>query len=459
MNKVSFKFMPANSRRLKPGLMSALALVALSAFSTPQAQAVDIKASKAKLEQLEREQLKERQALQSSLNALERELISLRREASDVRRAADESSLSLDALKKRTREWRSQADYQRAAIGRFMESSSSRAPSTDSISPANISSDKLSSDKLSPDNINLDKLSPANLKVLSKELAAILPESAAWQTKALAMDDGRIKTLPVLTVGPVSWYLDGDAAGFVSQTDSGLRVGISLAADGLAALKQGEPGSIEFDPTLERAMARAKERESVPEHVEKGGLWAVPILAFGAFALVISLFKGVQLMRLPQVQPLLAERMGSDGRLLAVDGIEGMQAELMDVTLASAHGRSRDDKLFALLLAQKQKLEYFVGAVAITAAVSPLLGLLGTVSGMIETFKLMTLFGAGDPQAVSGGISEALVTTELGLIVAIPALLAHALLSRRVKTYYGQLESCAIHLSQLDPKPREGAAS
>ena len=424
--------------------MSALALLALSAFSAPQAQAVDIRASKAKLEQLEREQLRERQALQSSLNGLQRELISLRRQASDVRRAADESSLSLDALKKRTREWRSQADYQRAAIGRFMAGSSAGAPSPDSISP---------------DSISQDKLSPANLKALSKELAAILPESAAWQTKALAMDDGRIKTLPVLTLGPLSWYLDGESAGFVSQSDSGLRAGISLAADGLAALKRGEPGSIEFDPTLERAMARAKERESVPEHVEKGGLWAVPILAFGAFALVISLFKGVQLMRLPQVQPLLAERMSSDGRLLAVDGIEGMQAELMDVTLASAHGRSRDDKLFALLLAQKQKLEYFVGAVAITAAVSPLLGLLGTVSGMIETFKLMTLFGAGDPQAVSGGISEALVTTELGLIVAIPALLAHALLSRRVKTYYGQLESCAIHLSQLDPKPREGAAS
>ena len=69
---------------------------------------------------------------------------------------------------------------------------------------------------------------------------------------------------------------------------------------------------------------------------------------------------------------------------------------------------------------------------------------------MIETFKLMTLFGAGDPAAVSGGISEALVTTELGLVVAIPALLCHALLSRRAKTYYGELESCAVNLSQLE---------
>ena len=73
---------------------------------------------------------------------------------------------------------------------------------------------------------------------------------------------------------------------------------------------------------------------------------------------------------------------------------------------------------------------------------------------MIATFKAMTLFGAGDASAVSGGIAEALITTELGLVVAIPALLAHALMSRRVKSYFAQLENDAVHLSQL-PVPNE----
>ena len=72
---------------------------------------------------------------------------------------------------------------------------------------------------------------------------------------------------------------------------------------------------------------------------------------------------------------------------------------------------------------------------------------------MIDTFRMMTLFGAGDPAAVSGGISEALVTTELGLIVAIPALIIHALLNRLVKSRLITLESEAIQLSQLDDKP------
>jgi len=100
----------------------------------------------------------------------------------------------------------------------------------------------------------------------------------------------------------------------------------------------------------------------------------------------------------------------------------------------------------------KHKLDNYIGAIAITASVAPLLGLLGTVSGMIETFKMMTLFGSGDPEVVSGGIAQALITTELGLVVAIPALVLNALLSRKAKAYYSQLEAFALQLSQLEVK-------
>jgi len=62
----------------------------------------------------------------------------------------------------------------------------------------------------------------------------------------------------------------------------------------------------------------------------------------------------------------------------------------------------------------------------------------------------MTLFGSGDPEVVSGGIAQALITTELGLVVAIPALVLNALLSRKAKAYYSQLEGFALQLSQLE---------
>ena len=177
-------------------------------------------------------------------------------------------------------------------------------------------------------------------------------------------------------------------------------------------------------------------------------------LSLWPFALIISLGKGLQLLRLPSLVPALAERLNHinpaiEQQVAQLQGqVNGMQQELLSIALTLPAGQNRDDRLFSSLLSHKHRLDYWLGAVAITAAVSPLLGLLGTVSGMIETFKLMTLFGAGDASAVSGGISEALVTTELGLVVAIPALLMHALLSRKVKTYYGALESCAVQLSQ-----------
>ena len=76
--------------------------------------------------------------------------------------------------------------------------------------------------------------------------------------------------------------------------------------------------------------------------------------------------------------------------------------------------------------------------------VAPLLGLLGTVTGMIHTFNLATIFGTGNAKLLSGGISEALITTEYGLYIAIPVLLAHAFFARRVRSIIGALERAVV---------------
>jgi biopolymer transport protein ExbB len=94
-------------------------------------------------------------------------------------------------------------------------------------------------------------------------------------------------------------------------------------------------------------------------------------------------------------------------------------------------------------------LERFGSTLAVFAAVAPLLGLLGTVTGMISTFDVITEYGTGDPKLLSGGISEALVTTELGLVVAIPTLLIGTLLSGRAEAIKGTLERAALHVMNL----------
>ena len=178
-------------------------------------------------------------------------------------------------------------------------------------------------------------------------------------------------------------------------------------------------------------------------------------MLFGLFALSICLFKASQLWRLPTLVRFTPQAL----QKVLVDPlyteVKGMQKTLLDIARNNSSARQRDDQLFMQMQDDKYWLERWIGAIAITAAVSPLLGLLGTVSGMIETFKMMTLFGSGDPEVVSGGIAQALVTTELGLVVAIPALILNAVLSRRAKSYYNELESFAILLSKADEKTDE----
>ncbi|MBM4020017.1 MAG: MotA/TolQ/ExbB proton channel family protein [Planctomycetes bacterium] len=96
------------------------------------------------------------------------------------------------------------------------------------------------------------------------------------------------------------------------------------------------------------------------------------------------------------------------------------------------------------LLAEAPKLERSLSLLAALAGVAPLLGLLGTVSGMIATFDTISAAGTGNPRLLSGGLSEALITTQSGLMVAIPLLLVHAWLRRWVERREVMIEHQAV---------------
>ena len=100
----------------------------------------------------------------------------------------------------------------------------------------------------------------------------------------------------------------------------------------------------------------------------------------------------------------------------------------------------REAALEEALLSEEPKLERSLTLLAATAGIAPLLGLLGTVTGMIGTFEVITQHGTGNPRLLSGGISMALITTQVGLIVAVPLLLGHAWASRAVEKRQALLE-------------------
>jgi biopolymer transport protein ExbB len=395
----------------------------------------DIQTAQRALGETEAAISRERGALAQQLNEAQNRVLDLRQRTVAARRAADEETLSLQQIETRLQSWQEQSDFQSRLLAGFLGRNGLRPASATAI---NMQDD---------------------LAVFADYLAAqetrLYPR---WQDEALVLPDGQLAEASQLALGPVRWFTHAGTAGLVSTENGRHAASLMLegeAAAGILALQTEGTGVITFDPTLSRALLLVEDEETLLQHLQKGGIWVIPILLFALFATVTAGLKGLWLYRLPALLPALAERVeraAKEGHA-AVQALQqqttGAQALLLNIALLPQTNAQRDDRLHAALLQQRNHLEHWLGAIAITAAVSPLLGLLGTVSGMIATFKLMTLFGAGDASAVSAGISEALVTTELGLVVAIPALLAHALMSRRVKSYFAALENDAVQLSQL----------
>nr|WP_289032155.1 MotA/TolQ/ExbB proton channel family protein [uncultured Paraglaciecola sp.] len=387
---------------------------------------------------------KQRETLSSQLSKLETEVLALREKTAAVRRLSDEKTLSLSQLEERLKSWNQQQAYQQGLLRRFLQQQG------DSSEQSIIDRSSL-----------VDKLD----KVLISSQQFEQNFAPSWQQSKVILPSGDITELATLSMGPISWYWNETSgyAGLASEHHGQSDLLKSdLQFNGAANTKIGDlykqtAGSIVFDPTMNRAMARQQHSESFFEHVLKGGKWAIPIVFFAVFALIIALIKVVQLGRLSKVIRFTPSILGNAlakntdaAQSQIISKVKGMQKRLLDIAVIAKSTNERDDQLFMQLQDDKTRLERWIGAIGMTAAVSPLLGLLGTVSGMIETFKMMTLFGSGDPEVVSGGIAQALVTTELGLVVAIPALILNALLSRKAKSYYNELESFAILISKSD---------
>lgn len=273
--------------------------------------------------------------------------------------------------------------------------------------------------------------------------------------------EGRLQNRDVLSLGPNHYFTDGNLTAGTARFEAGVFKQVNdFPKDerlSLLALQKDGFAELTFDPTLGQLEKLTQAKEGVVEHVQKGGVWALPIIIFAVVALLIALLKAFQLFRLPAVKVLQSNNVAQlyASSTVFKAGMGKLQRGLFDVALSEASKQARDDKLFVLLDQYKYQLTKWISLVAITAAIAPLLGLLGTVSGMIETFKMMTLFGAGDPSVISGGISQALITTELGLLVAIPALILNAVLTRKANRYYQELENFALLLGQGDLFARE----
>ncbi len=219
-----------------------------------------------------------------------------------------------------------------------------------------------------------------------------------------------------------------------------------------------------FDASLGDAHKVEATKETLVEHVQKGGAIIYPILGMAALALLVALYKWLVLFFVAK-----PSRKKFNGLLGAVEEGDYASAERRSKELRGPGGKmlqagvanmrqSRElmeEVMYEKVLVTKNRLQKALPFIAVCAASAPLLGLLGTVTGIINTFKQITIFGSGDVKQLSGGISEALITTKFGLIVAIPSQLLHAYLSRKARAVTAQMEANAIQFANEVARSKE----
>lgn len=182
-----------------------------------------------------------------------------------------------------------------------------------------------------------------------------------------------------------------------------------------------------IDPTHGQLLALQSQLPTLMQRIAQGGAIGYVIIALGLVSLILALFRlttlfGTETKVNRQLKNKQEPREDNPlGRILSRIPAGEHQLETLEIYIDEAVSQ------------ELPKLERSQTLVKLVAGVAPLLGLLGTVTGMIGTFQAITLFGTGDPKMMASGISQALMTTVLGLIAAIPLLFAHNLLSTRAQ--------------------------
>ncbi|MDW8373958.1 MAG: MotA/TolQ/ExbB proton channel family protein, partial [Planctomycetota bacterium] len=204
------------------------------------------------------------------------------------------------------------------------------------------------------------------------------------------------------------------------------------------------------------------------EHIQQGGVIGWIIVLLGLAGAVLIVLRVLFLQRSSADVERILERVAAQlraGRVAeaieAAKRTKGSAARVVTATLRNLD-REREhleDIISEAILNENARLNRFGTVILVIAGVAPLLGLLGTVTGMIQTFDIITEFGTSDPKLLSGGIAVALVTTELGLIVAIPTLLLGSLLAGWAERIKDEMEKVALRVVNLGLEARAKPAA
>ncbi|MFH1139636.1 MAG: MotA/TolQ/ExbB proton channel family protein [Pseudomonadota bacterium] len=264
----------------------------------------------------------------------------------------------------------------------------------------------------------------------------------------------------ILVLGNIGAFysLDGEA-GYLTLSPASGRLLMSppppwKVRKNLHEFAAGETDAIYLDISGGTVITRLNDGTSFRDMINSGGVIVWPILAAGLAAVFLILERLLFFSRVRKNTDGLMNRVAellSQGdypaALKAALTMKGRPTGNVLLAGLEQHDQPRDvmeSRMSEAILKEIPRLERFLATLKVLAASAPLMGLLGTVTGMINTFRVITQHGAGDPRLMAGGISEALITTQMGLIVAIPIMIVVALLSRRSQNLASDMEEKAL---------------
>ena len=278
------------------------------------------------------------------------------------------------------------------------------------------------------------------------ELLQEMTESGRVETRerSIVTSEGAEVNRDVTRIGLFNVTANGAFLQFIPETGRLVEFSRQPAGrylTGLQALAGGDPGvvPVAVDPVRGQLLSILTQAPNLIERIAQGGAIGYAIIALGAFGVLFALARLTLLLVRGRAVNRQLENLDTPGQDNALGRIllAGSDEQITDVATLEL-------KMGEAVLRETPRINAYIPLLKIIAAVAPLMGLLGTVTGMIITFQAITLFGAGDPRLMAGGISQALVTTVLGLCVAVPMLLLHNLVQMRASALTEVLQHKAV---------------
>jgi biopolymer transport protein ExbB len=226
--------------------------------------------------------------------------------------------------------------------------------------------------------------------------------------------------------------------------------------------------SLPIDVTQQIAIEQDYTKNGLSDKITAGGPVMIPLAIIAVLALVLIIIKSIFFARQGRntaaiAEDILAACHAGDfqkAEQIALDSPNVISRTMLScLSMRRESAADMEDAIAESILHELPVLERFLSSIGIFAGVAPLLGLLGTVTGMISTFDTITVFGSGEPKLMAGGISEALITTATGLVIAIPILLVHSFLSSRSDNLIADIERYSATLLNLLKAQNENSAT